>query len=229
MSLHPQVKWAQRPDVVYLTVLLPDAKDPKVNLDPEGIFTFSATAGAGDRHYELKLELQDKVNVEESKISIGVRSIVCVLQKAEPKWWNKLLRGDAKAPHYVKVDWDKWVDEDDEADAGPGDMDMNSMDFSKFGDMGGMGGDMAGMMGGMGGMMGGMGGMMGGMGGMGGMMGGMGGDMAGMMGGMGGDMGDDLDDSDDEEQEVTKPSAKADEKVDEEPKGEGSKVADEAK
>ncbi|XP_070044256.1 uncharacterized protein OsI_027940 isoform X2 [Nicotiana tomentosiformis] len=158
MSLHPQVKWAQRPDVVYLTVLLPDAKDPKVNLDPEGIFTFSATAGAGDRHYELKLELQDKVNVEESKISIGVRSIVCVLQKAEPKWWNKLLRGDAKAPHYVKVDWDKWVDEDDEADAGPGDMDMNSMDFSKFGDMGGMmggmGGDMAGMMGGMGGDMG---------------------------------------------------------------------------
>nr|XP_009769849.1 PREDICTED: uncharacterized protein OsI_027940-like isoform X2 [Nicotiana sylvestris]XP_016461899.1 PREDICTED: uncharacterized protein OsI_027940-like isoform X2 [Nicotiana tabacum] len=147
MSLHPQVKWAQRPDVVYLTVLLPDAKDSKVNLDPEGVFTFSATAGAGDRHYELKLELLDKVNVEESKISIGVRSIVCVLQKAEPKWWNKLLRGDAKTPHYVKVDWDKWVDEDDEADAGPGDMDMNSMDFSKFGDM-------AGMMGGMGGDMG---------------------------------------------------------------------------
>lgn len=63
-SLHPEVKWAQRPDVVYLTVMLPDAKDPKVNLDPEGIFNFSATAGAGDRPYELKLELQDKVNVE---------------------------------------------------------------------------------------------------------------------------------------------------------------------
>lgn len=154
MSLHPEVKWAQRPDVVYLTVMLPDAKDPKVNLDPEGVFNFSATAGAGDRLYELKLELQDKVNVEESKISTGVRSIFCVLQKAEPKWWTKLLRGDGKAPHYVKVDWDKWVDEDDEPDAGPGDMDMNSMDFSKFGDMGGMGGDMAGMMGGMGGDMG---------------------------------------------------------------------------
>lgn len=63
-SLHPEVKWAQRPDVVYLTVMLPDAKDAKVNLDPEGVFNFSASAGAGDRHYELKLELQDKVNVE---------------------------------------------------------------------------------------------------------------------------------------------------------------------
>lgn len=44
--------------------MLPDAKDPKVKLDPEGVFNFSANAGAGDRHYELKLELQDKVNVE---------------------------------------------------------------------------------------------------------------------------------------------------------------------
>ncbi|XP_059294987.1 uncharacterized protein Os08g0359500 isoform X1 [Lycium ferocissimum] len=238
MSLHPEVKWAQRPDVVYLTVMLPDAKDPKVDLQPEGVFNFSATGGAGDRLYELKLELQDKVNVEESKISTGTRSIFCVLQKAEPKWWNKLLRGDGKAPHYVKVDWDKWVDEDDEPDAGPGDMDMNGMDFSKFGGMGG--GDMASMMGGMGGgdmasMMGGMGGMGGMMGGMGGMMGGMGGmggmgDMASMMGGMGGDMGDDLDDSDDEEQEVTKDSAKAAETVDAKPKGadSSSKAEDKA-
>ncbi|XP_059295003.1 uncharacterized protein Os08g0359500 isoform X4 [Lycium ferocissimum] len=206
MSLHPEVKWAQRPDVVYLTVMLPDAKDPKVDLQPEGVFNFSATGGAGDRLYELKLELQDKVNVEESKISTGTRSIFCVLQKAEPKWWNKLLRGDGKAPHYVKVDWDKWVDEDDEPDAGPGDMDMNGMDFSKFGGMGG--GDMASMMGGMGGM----------------------GDMASMMGGMGGDMGDDLDDSDDEEQEVTKDSAKAAETVDAKPKGadSSSKAEDKA-
>ncbi|XP_004247428.2 uncharacterized protein OsI_027940 [Solanum lycopersicum] len=225
MSLHPEVKWAQRPDVVYLTVMLPDAKDAKVNLDPEGVFNFSASAGTGDRHYELKLELLDKVNVEESKISTGVRSIFCILQKAEPKWWTKLLRGDGKAPHYVKVDWDKWVDEDDEPDAGPGDMDMNSMDFSKFGDMGGMGGDMASMMGGMGGMGGMMGGMGGMMGGMGGMMGGMGGDMAGMMGGMGGDMGDDLDESDDEEPEVIKPSDKAAEVVDAKPKAEGEAAA----
>ncbi|XP_009799463.1 uncharacterized protein OsI_027940-like [Nicotiana tabacum] len=140
MSRHPQVKWAQRPDVVYLTVQLPDAKNPKVNLDPEGIFTFSATAGPESYAYELKLELFDKVNVEESKINIGVRNIFCVLEKSEKKWWNKLLRGDEKAPHYVKVDWDKWVDEDDDNEtAAPGDFDMNSMDFSKFGDMGGMG------------------------------------------------------------------------------------------
>ncbi|XP_051132189.1 uncharacterized protein OsI_027940-like [Andrographis paniculata] len=140
MSRHPEVKWAEREDKVYLTVLLPDAKNPKVNVDPDGMFTFSATAGADNKIYELKLDLLEKINAEESKINIGVRNIFCVLEKAEPKWWKKLLRGDGKPPHYLKVDWDKWVDEDDDT-GGPADFDLGGMDFSKFGDMGGMGDD----------------------------------------------------------------------------------------
>ncbi|XP_074305547.1 uncharacterized protein OsI_027940-like [Silene latifolia] len=112
-SRHPEVKWAEREDKVFLTVMLPDAKNPKVNLGPEGTFTFSATGGGGDLEYEIKLDLCDKVNVEESKINYGVRSIFCVLEKEENKWWNKLLE-EGKPPHYVKVDWDKWADEDDD-------------------------------------------------------------------------------------------------------------------
>ncbi|KAM1001715.1 hypothetical protein FF1_008198 [Malus domestica] len=147
-SRHPEVKWAQRVDKVFLTVLLPDAKDAKVKLEPDGTFSFSASAGAENHQYELKVDLFDKVNVEESKINVGVRSIFCIVEKAEPEWWPKLLRGDGKTPHYVKVDWDKWVDEDDDtAGSGPGDMDLGGMDFSKFGGMGGMGGDDMGGMG----------------------------------------------------------------------------------
>lgn len=63
-SHHPEVKWAEREDKVYLTVLLPDAKDANVKLDPEGVFDFSAKAGPENQLYELKLELNDKVNVE---------------------------------------------------------------------------------------------------------------------------------------------------------------------
>jgi hypothetical protein len=61
-SRHPEVKWAQRIDKVYITVQLPDAKDAKVNLEPNGVFTFSGSAGTN--LYELKLDLNDKVNVE---------------------------------------------------------------------------------------------------------------------------------------------------------------------
>nr|GMD68925.1 uncharacterized protein Os08g0359500 isoform X2 [Ipomoea batatas] len=118
--------------------MLPDAKTPKVSIEPDGVFTFSASAGAENHLYELKLELNDKVNVEESKINIGLRNIFCVLEKAEKQWWNRLLRAEGKPPHYVKVDWDKWADEDE--DNGPADFDMGGMDFSKFGNMGGLGG-----------------------------------------------------------------------------------------
>jgi hypothetical protein len=58
------VKWAQRIDKVYITVQLPDAKDAKVDLEPEGVFKFSGNAGADGNLYELKLDLNDKVNVE---------------------------------------------------------------------------------------------------------------------------------------------------------------------
>ncbi|XP_058076282.1 uncharacterized protein OsI_027940-like isoform X2 [Magnolia sinica] len=139
MSRHPEVKWAQGVDKVYITVLLPDANNVKVNLEPDGVLNFSATAGAENHSYELKLNLYDKVNVEESKISTGVRNIFCMVEKAEKGWWKKLLHGDDKTPHYVKVDWDKWVDEDDES--GPNDLDFGGMDFSKFGSMEGMGDD----------------------------------------------------------------------------------------
>ncbi|CAI9761463.1 unnamed protein product [Fraxinus pennsylvanica] len=71
--------------------------------------------------------------INESKINIGVRNVFCVLEKAEKKWWTKLLRGDEK------VDWDKWLDGDD--DTGNADFDMGGMDFSKFGGMGGLGDD----------------------------------------------------------------------------------------
>jgi len=64
------VKWAQSVNEVYITVLLPDAKNAKVDLEPEGVFTFSASAGVGDNVYELKLNLFDKVNVEVSSLPI---------------------------------------------------------------------------------------------------------------------------------------------------------------
>ncbi|XP_044956195.1 uncharacterized protein Os08g0359500 [Hordeum vulgare subsp. vulgare] len=198
MSRHPEVRWAQRIDKVYITVQLPDAKDAKVNLEPDGVFSFFATAGTDGNSYESKLDLNDKVNVEASKVSVGVRSIFCILEKAEAKWWNKLVRDDQKAPHFVKVDWDKWVDEDDDG----ADVNVDGMDFSNMGGMGGMPG-MEGL-GGMGGMPGMEG--LGGMGGLAGMMGGMGGmGMPPGMEGLGAMGMDEFEDESDDEGEVSKP------------------------
>ncbi|CAA6661942.1 unnamed protein product [Spirodela intermedia] len=131
MSRHPTAKWSQSSDKIYLTIELPDAKDVKLKLEPEGKFVFSATKDGVS--YEIDIELAGKVDVEESKVSVGVRSIVYVIQKSEKKWWTRLLKQEGKPPAFVKVDWDKWVDEEDEANQG---LDFDDMDFSKL-DMGG--------------------------------------------------------------------------------------------
>ncbi|CAM0873445.1 unnamed protein product [Alopecurus aequalis] len=132
MSRHPSTKWAQRSDKAYLTIELPDAKDVKLNLKPDGHFNFSAQ-GPDDMQYELDLELFDAVNVEESKAAVAPRTICYLVKKAESNWWPRLLKKEGKAPVFLKVDWDKWQDEDDE-DAGFGD--FGDMDFSKL-NMGG--------------------------------------------------------------------------------------------
>ncbi|XP_062092103.1 co-chaperone protein p23-1-like [Humulus lupulus] len=116
MSRHPIVKWAQRSDNIFITVDLLDAKDVKLKLEPDGRFIFSATKDSVP--YEVDIELFDMINVEESKYNVGARSIVYVIKKAEKKWWDRLLKQEGKPPVFLRVDWDKWVDEDDENEKG---------------------------------------------------------------------------------------------------------------
>lgn len=56
--------------------------------------------------------------LQESKTKKGPRNTILLLVKAESKWWPRLLKAAGKAPPYVKVDWDKWVDEDEENGSG---------------------------------------------------------------------------------------------------------------
>ncbi|GJZ39497.1 HSP20-like chaperone, partial [Tanacetum coccineum] len=114
MSRHLALKWAQRADVLFITIDLPDAKDVKLKLEPEGKLYFSATAGADNVPYEIDVNLHDKVDVNESKSSVGSRNIVYLIKKEENKWWNRLLKQEGKTPAFVKADWDKWVDEDEQ-------------------------------------------------------------------------------------------------------------------
>ncbi|KAG0471324.1 hypothetical protein HPP92_015870 [Vanilla planifolia] len=131
MSRHPTTKWAQRSDKVFITIELPDAKNVKLTLQPEGRFYFSASSGSDNTPYEIDFELYDKVNVEESKAAIGLRNVCYLVKKAEKKWWSRLLKQGGK-PVFLKVDWDKWIDEDDEKESQFGDPGYGDMDFSKL-------------------------------------------------------------------------------------------------
>ncbi|KAJ2041415.1 p23 chaperone protein wos2 [Coemansia sp. S3946] len=174
---HPRVLWAQRKDVVYLTIEIADA--PEATINDQSI---DFECEKEDKKYAFHFDFFQPIVWKESKKSNSTRVSFYILKKADDTvWWDRLYKEKGKL-NFVHTDFSRFVDEDesdDEKPAHPG------MDFSQLG-MGGMGG-MPGM-GGMGGMPG-----MGGMGGMPG-MGGMDFSQFGM-GGMPdmGDMGDDAD------------------------------------
>ncbi|KAJ8763217.1 hypothetical protein K2173_025602 [Erythroxylum novogranatense] len=113
MSRNPEVLWAQRSDKVYLTVALPDAKDITVKCEPEGFFGFSAVGVQGES-FDFTLQLLGPIVPQGCKTNVGLRNIRCSIQKEEKGWWKRLLKSEEKPAPYIKVDWNKWCDEDDE-------------------------------------------------------------------------------------------------------------------
>ncbi|XP_039043552.1 co-chaperone protein p23-2-like isoform X2 [Hibiscus syriacus] len=113
MSRQPEVLWAQRSDKVYLTISLPDAKDISVKCEPQGLFSFSAMGVQGES-FDFSLELFGKIVPEGCKTNVGLRNIICSIMKEEKGWWKRLVKSEEKPAPYIKVDWNKWCDEDDE-------------------------------------------------------------------------------------------------------------------
>ena len=180
------MSWAQRSNastaaknIIYLTVFAPDVPDAKlkVDLQPSSVEVTGESTTKGTT-YHVKMDFFEEIDVDESKTFHTARDVAFVLRKKEMKeeYWPRLTKEKAKL-HFLKTDFDKWVDEDEQdgvADEDP---------MAGMGGMGGMPG-MGGEDGGFGGIdfskLGGAGGMpdlsgMGGMEGLGG-MGGAGGD-----------------------------------------------------
>ena len=150
-TMHPPMKWAEREDKVYLTIELQDAREVTIDIAGDG-FVFSAIGPDGTSYAET-LKLHKAVSKEKSTYATTGRSVFVVLMKEDAEWWERLVAKTEPKPANLKVDFDRWADEDDAA----GDVDVSGFDMqSMMGGMGGMGG--MGDMGGMGGMGGGMGG-----------------------------------------------------------------------
>jgi cytosolic prostaglandin-E synthase len=163
--LNLQIKWAQRKDSLYVTIDLRDISEEKIDLTATKL-TFSCKSGGNDFNGEI--EFIKEVDPESSTWKVLPRSIQMHIMKKdqEEEYWPRLLKDKNLEKGKVNLDWDKYVDEDEEN----GGFDTSNLEGgSQFGGGGGGGGmppgmDMASMMGGMGGMPG-----MGGPGGAGGM------------------------------------------------------------
>ncbi|KAL4068421.1 HSP20-like chaperone [Scleroderma yunnanense] len=152
MPTHPEVLWAQRSsatdeekNVIYLTVNIPDIDESTLDyqLTPSGI-NLKATAGSTKTDYAFSLDFFEEIVPEKSTSRLTTRSFVATLRKKEVKaeYWPRLTK--VKTP-FVRTDFSKWVDEDEQDGGGGGfnDDDIDGMGgMSGMGGMPGMGGDM---------------------------------------------------------------------------------------
>jgi len=134
MSLTPNVIWAQRKETVYLKIDLQDVQNQKIELgEDDSSFSFSATSNS--KPYALNFRFFGKVSKKESKISVTGRAVELQIKKAQSGFWDHLLAADSpsKKPFWLKVDWNKWKDnDDDDEEAAPGGNDFNLEDPSDW-------------------------------------------------------------------------------------------------
>jgi len=109
---NPPLKWAQRKDKVYITFDLIEVQDPKIDIVEGKFLKFS---GSDKNHtYSLDLELYDDILKEDSKYVFATRNIFLNLKKkSKGPYWPRLFKNSSKL-NFVNVDWNNYIDEDDE-------------------------------------------------------------------------------------------------------------------
>ena len=70
----PEVKWAQRPNLIFLTICLEDCKNPKIDLLPKSL-KFHGFSGPKNKQYKLNVEFFKEIVPEKCKFAIRDREI----------------------------------------------------------------------------------------------------------------------------------------------------------
>ena len=109
----PLVLWAQRKDRILVSIQLEDVSSEQIFVDTTKL-TFS-----GQSHgisYAIDLEFHSNIVPEESKQRKGGREFYFDLKKKEiGPFWPRLLKDKAKHAN-IKIDFNRWKDEDESDD-----------------------------------------------------------------------------------------------------------------
>ncbi|KAI6187687.1 CS domain and HSP20-like chaperone domain-containing protein [Aphelenchoides besseyi] len=136
---HPTILWAQRDNLIFLTVEVEDMKIDELIVDGSK-FYIRGTNSSGRDSYEADLELYAPIKGTERRQIATARQVELVIPKETTEWWPRLLKNSIKVP-WLKVDFNKWVDEDEAVEADLSGFDFNGMNFGANDMLSGAGGD----------------------------------------------------------------------------------------
>ncbi|KRX06057.1 HSP20-like chaperone [Pseudocohnilembus persalinus] len=139
-TLSAPFKWTQRKEHIYLTVELRDIKDEKIDIQPN---TLKFSGKSDGKQYDGEVEFYDEIDVEKSSYTIlGLHARFLLAKKnQDADFWPRLTKDKTKQQN-ITVDWDRYVDEDEDTEENKMDWDQSQMQGMEglMGGMGGMGG-----------------------------------------------------------------------------------------
>lgn len=98
----------------YFLAIAADVKDESITLTDTGL---EFKGKAQDKDYSVSIEFLKSVDSEGSTYKVLPRSVqmnIMKKDKEEEEFWPRLLKDKALEKNQVKIDWDRYVDEDEE-------------------------------------------------------------------------------------------------------------------
>jgi hypothetical protein len=114
MAANPPLMWAQDRTRVFVTIKLQDIENESVTFG-EASFTFKGRTRSPSAVYDFPLELFAEIlpDDEETKISqFGRYTQLNIRKKDITVWWPRLAKTTERL-HNLRIDWEKWVEEDE--------------------------------------------------------------------------------------------------------------------
>ena len=113
-SLTPEVKWAQNPEAISLTVSIGSIMRPEIKINGNTLEFSASGVGAQctRRNYEFELDFYDHVD-RGFAMRIGPQTVQILVRKDRETcyMWQALTKGDK--PKFLKIDSERWIDPDD--------------------------------------------------------------------------------------------------------------------
>lgn len=128
----PSVSWAQANERIFLTFNV-ECEKPEVKIEKK-LVSFKGVCAPDNKLHEVEIPLYGEINPEKSTQVNKGRYIELVLAKEKNTdgFWPSLT-SDNKKHHWLKVDFNRWQDEDESGEEVD---DMNDMFSSKIGGFG---------------------------------------------------------------------------------------------
>ena len=107
--------WAQRTDLLYIRINVPDLTNDELNVTEDGL-VFKGESSESHKRYEVALTFYKPVNAEMVRRDKTGRALKLVIpKKTDEAYWPRLIKDTKKMP-FLKVDFEMWRDEDEEAE-----------------------------------------------------------------------------------------------------------------